>query len=187
MGTNQTVTATFSEPMNAASVIAPETFTVTGPGVTPVPGNVTYDATNDIATFAPIGGTFAAGTTFTATITTAAESVGLLPLASDYVWTFTTGAGPDMTLPLVSATNPVDTAAGVATNQKIVATFDKGMNSTTINGSTFTLMGPGVTPVVGSVTYSTIAEYRNVHSEQRARDQHHLYGNYHDRGRGPVR
>jgi Ice-binding-like/Bacterial Ig-like domain len=158
MGTNQTITATFSEPMLAATIIAPGTFTVTGPGVTPVTGSVTYDATNNIATFAPTGGVFATGITFTATITTAAESVGLLPLASNFVWTFTTGAGPDTTPPLVSATNPAANASSVGTNQNIVATFDKGMDSTTLNGTTFTLMGPGVTPVPGSVTYSTIGD-----------------------------
>ena len=158
MGTTQSISATFSEPMNAASIIAPGTFTVTGPGVTPVPGTVTYDPTNDIATFAPIGGSFATGTTFTATISTAALSMGLLPLANNYVWTFTTGAGPDTTAPQVSSTNPVDMALSVGTNQKIVATFDKGMNSSTINGATFTLMGPGVTPVLGTVTYSTIGD-----------------------------
>ncbi len=158
MGTTQTITVTFSEPMNAASIVAPGTFTVTGPGVTPVPGTVTYDPTNNIATFAPIGGTFAAGTTFTAMVSTAALSAALLPLASNYVFTFTTGAGPDTTPPLVSSTNPANSATNVATNQKIVATFDKGINSTTLNGTTFTLMGPGVTPVLGTVTYSTIGD-----------------------------
>ncbi len=158
MGTTQTITVTFSEPMNAASIVAPGTFSVTGPGVTPVPGTVTYDPTNNIATFAPIGGTFATGTTFTATVSTAALSMALLPLASNYVFTFTTGAGPDTTPPLVSSTNPANSATNVATNQKIVATFDKGMNSTTLNGTTFTLMGPGVTHVLGTVTYSTIGD-----------------------------
>jgi Ice-binding-like/Bacterial Ig-like domain len=156
MGTNQKISVTFSEPMNSASILAPGTFTVTGPGLIPVPGTVTYDATNNIATFAPIGGTFATGTTFTATISTGALSMALLPLANSYVWTFTTGAGPDTTRPLVSSTNPIDTATSVSTNQKIVATFDKGMDSTTLNGTTFTLVGPGVTPVIGNVTYSTI-------------------------------
>ena len=77
MGTNQEVTATFSEPMDPASILAAGTFTVTGPGATPVAGAVTYDATNNIAVFAPTGGTFATSTTFTATLTTAAESSGL--------------------------------------------------------------------------------------------------------------
>ena len=79
-----------------------------------------------------------------------------MPLANNYVWTFTTGAGPDTTPPLVSSTNPADSATLVGTNQKIVVTFDKGMDSTTITGTTFTLTGPGVTPVLGNVTYSTI-------------------------------
>jgi hypothetical protein len=156
MGTNQKISVTFSEAMNSASILAPGTFTVTGPGLTPVPGSVTYDTTNDTATFAPTGGTFATGTTFTATISTGALSMALLPLANSYVWTFTTGAGPDTTKPLVSSTNPVDTASGVSTNQKIVVTFDKVMDSATITGTTFTLTGPGVTPVIGNVTYSTI-------------------------------
>ncbi len=101
---------------------------------------------------------FAASTTFTATITTAAESAGLLPLANNYVWTFTTGAGADTTAPLVNTTNPANGASSVGTNQNIVATFDKGMDSSTLTAATFTLMGPGVTPVLGTVTYSTIGD-----------------------------
>ena len=157
MPTNQKITATFSEAMNSATILAPGTFTVTGPGATSVAGIVTYDSINNMAIFAPTGGDFAASTTFTATITTAAQSlVGSLPLASNFVWTFTTGAGTDTTAPSVTLTNPVDTATLVATNQKITATFNEGMDSTTINPSSFTLTGPGITPVLGAVTYSTI-------------------------------
>jgi hypothetical protein len=156
MPTNQQITATFSEAMNPATILAPGTFTVTGPGVTPVPGTVTYDGTNNIAIFAPTGGNFATSTTFTATITTAAQSLGALPLATNYVWTFTTGASLDTTAPTVLSTNPVDTASGVATNQKVTATFNEGMDSTTITALTFTLTGPGATPVLGTVTYATI-------------------------------
>ncbi|HXN12145.1 MAG TPA: Ig-like domain-containing protein [Candidatus Acidoferrales bacterium] len=156
MGTNQQITASFSEPMNPASILVPGTFTVTGPGATPVAGAVTYDATNNIAAFAPTGGNFATSTTFTATVTTAAESIALLPLASSYVWTFTTGASTNATAPLVTSTNPVDTATGVATNQNITATFSEAMDSTTITPATFTLTGPGATVIAGTVTYSTI-------------------------------
>jgi len=158
MGTNQKITATFSEPMLPLTITVPGTFTVTAPGDLNVAGTVTYDSTNNIATFAPTGGVFAASTTFTATITTAAESASLVHLANNYVWTFTTGAGPDTTAPLVSATNPANGASSVGTNQSVVATFDKGMDSSTLTGVTFTLMGPGVTPVSGTVTYSTIGD-----------------------------
>ncbi len=158
MGTNQAITVTFSEPMGP-STINGTTFTVTGPGVTPVTASmVLYDATNNIALFYPPIGGFAANTTFTAMITTGTESAGLLPLANNYVWTFMTGAGPDTTPPMVSSTNPANLATLVGTNQKIVVTFDKGMDSTTITPTTFTLMGPGVTPVLGTVAYSTIGD-----------------------------
>ncbi|MGA9725236.1 MAG: Ig-like domain-containing protein [Candidatus Binatus sp.] len=160
MGTSQEITATFSEAMNSGTILAPGTFTVTGPMDTPIAGTVSYDAANNVAIFA-VTGSYPAGLQFTATITTAAESVGLLPLASNYVWTFTTGAGPDTTPPLVSSTNPVASATSVGTNQKIVAAFDKGMDSTTVNGTTFTVLetvGIIQVPVPGVVTYSTIGD-----------------------------
>ena len=156
MATNQEVTATFSEPMDPASIVASGTFTVTGPGATGVSGAVTYDAINNLAVFAPTAGTFAISTTFTATLTTAAQSAALSPLASNYVWTFTTGASTNTTAPSVTSTNPVDTSVGAGTNKKITATFSQAINSTTVTQTTFTLMGPGETPVVGMVTYSTI-------------------------------
>jgi Ice-binding-like/Bacterial Ig-like domain len=158
MGTNQEITASFNEPMNSASILASGTFSVTGPGATPVPGAVTYDATNNIAVFAPTGGNFVPGTTFTATLTTAAQSAGLSPLASNYVWTFTTGASTNTTAPLVTSTNPVATSSDASTNQKLTATFSEAIDSTTITPTTFTLIGPGDAPIAGTVTYSTIGE-----------------------------
>ena len=113
--------------------------------------------------------------------------MGLLPLANNYVWTFTTGAGPDTTPPLVSATNPADGASSVGINQNIVATFDKGMDSSTLTPTTFTLMGPGVTPVPGTVTYSTIGDTATFTPSSPTPDQHYLYCDYHDRGYRPVR
>jgi Ice-binding-like/Bacterial Ig-like domain len=158
MGINQQITATFSQPMDPESIVASGTFTVTGPGATPVSGAVTYDAINNLAVFAPTAGSFASSTTFTATLTTAARSAALSPLASSHVWTFRTGASTNTTAPLVTSTNPVDASIGAGTNQKITATFSEPMNSTTITPTTFTLTGPGATPVVGTVTYSTIGK-----------------------------
>ena len=54
MPINQEVTATFSEAMDPATITG-STFTVIGPGLTPVTGNVSYDAANGIAIFAPTG------------------------------------------------------------------------------------------------------------------------------------
>jgi hypothetical protein len=160
MGTSQEITATFSEPMISATILASGTFTVSGPSNTPIAGTVSYDMTNNTATFA-VTGTYPAGLLFTATITTAAESLSLLQLASNYVWTFTSGAGPVATKPSVISTNPAAGAPSVDTNQKIVATFDKGMDSTTLTGTTFTVLetvGIIQVPVPGVVTYSTIGD-----------------------------
>jgi hypothetical protein len=153
--TNRKIEVSFSEAMDATTII-PANFTVTGPGTTPVNGTVTYDATNNTASFVPNGGLLAAETTFTATITTGAESAADVPLASDFVWTFSTSADTDTVKPTVVSTNPADLAPSVATNQKITATFSEAMDSTTITDSTFTIMGPGATPVAGTVTYSSI-------------------------------
>lgn len=151
---NQKVTATFSEAMDPTTIID-STFTVTGPGLTPVGGSVTYDAASDSAIFTPTG-TFAPSTEFTATITTGAQSSADAPLATNFVWTFTTGANSDTTDPTVTSTNPTDLASGIGTNRKITATFNEGMDPSTLTAATFTLTGPGATPVSGTVTYTTI-------------------------------
>ena len=84
------ITASFSEAMNA-STITTATFTVIGPGATPVTGTVTYSASTDIATFTPTNA-LAPGTVYTATITTEVEDVAGNALASNHVWNFTTSA-----------------------------------------------------------------------------------------------
>jgi hypothetical protein len=76
------------------------------------------------------------------------------------VWTFTTVAVADTTPPTVISTVPADNATGVAITGTITATFSEAMDSGTIDATTFTLTGPGLTPVAGAVSYSgTIATF----------------------------
>jgi ice-binding like protein/Big-like domain-containing protein len=89
---NTVVTATFSEAMKS-STINTTTFTLTGPGTTPVAGAVTYVASSDVATFTPTN-PLALNTLYTATITTGAQDLAGNALASDFVWTFTTATAP---------------------------------------------------------------------------------------------
>jgi hypothetical protein len=84
------ITASFSEAMNA-STLTTATFTVTGPGATPVAGTVTYNASTNIARFTPTNA-LAASTAYAATITTGAKDVAGNALASSHVWSFTTSA-----------------------------------------------------------------------------------------------
>jgi hypothetical protein len=75
--------------MNPATIISPATtFTLAASG-TPVAGTVTYDASSYAATFTPTN-PLALDTLYTATITTGAQDLAGDPLASNYVWTFTT-------------------------------------------------------------------------------------------------
>jgi len=70
------------------------TFEVEGPNGLLLIGTVAVDATNKIATFTPASD-LAVGTTFTATITSGVNGVKDVAgnaLASDFVWSFTTGA-----------------------------------------------------------------------------------------------
>ena len=147
--TNTKISATFSEAMNAAT-ITPLTFTVTGPGTTPVAGTVTYFGGSNTATFTPAAN-LAVNTLFTATITTGAKSVPGNALAANFVWSFTTGVAPSTAPPTVIVTIPVNGATNVPTNQKVSATFSTAMDPATINGTTFTLTGPGTTPAAGTV------------------------------------
>src|SRR5579864_1366534 len=142
---NTLVSATCSEAMNPATING-TTFTVTGPGATPIAGTVTYAGTT--ATFTP-SAILANSTVFTATITTGAKDPAGASLAANFVWTFTTAAAPT-----VVSTVPVTGATGVAVNTTISATFSEAMNAATINGTTFTVTGPGATPVAGTVSYA---------------------------------
>jgi Ice-binding-like/Bacterial Ig-like domain len=102
---NTPVVATFSEDM-LASTINTTTFTLTA-GTPPVAvaGVVAYNVASHTATFTP-SSALALSTLYTATITTGAQSLGGDPLATNYVWTFTTAAvACQATVPLGSACN----------------------------------------------------------------------------------
>ena len=148
---NTLVTATFSKAMNPAFLDG-TTFTVTG-GSASVPGQVTYDAASDTAIFTP-SATLLLNTAYTATITTGARDTFGNALASNLVWSFTTGAttcqpGP----PNVLSVGPPNGVNGVCPNTVAVAAFGAAMNPATINATTFTLTGPGALSVTGQISY----------------------------------
>lgn len=141
---NTKVSAIFSTAMDA-STITLATFTVSQ-GTTPVSGAVV--SVGSTATFTPTAN-FALNTTYTGTVTTGAKDVAGNALAADHVWTFTTASGA----PQVISTNPLGNAINVCIPVKIEAAFNNMMDPLTIIPATFTLAGPGTTPVNGSVSY----------------------------------
>jgi len=152
--TNQIVSATFSTPMNPATINS-TTFTLTGPGANPVSGLVAYAAVGNSLTFTPTANLLPS-TTFTATITTGAQNLAGTPLTNNYVWTFTTGAAVAVISPELVSTVPANAAASVPLNQAVSATFTEAMNPLTITTATFQLTGPGGAAVLGAVSYDAI-------------------------------
>lgn len=149
---NRKPTATFSEAMNQLSITT-ATFYVTGPSATPISGEVAYTGTT--ATFTPTSpADLAPNTEYTVTITTGASDLAGNALASNYVWSFTTGDVIDENPPTVILNTPEDDAVEVPLNSKPTATFVEAMDPLTITTTTFTLSGPGTTPVSGTVAYA---------------------------------
>jgi hypothetical protein len=168
--TNTAITAVFTEDMAPATITAPGTFAVTclAPCVTPVAGVVTYVVASRQLVFTPAA-PLAINQLYTATITTAATdlagnqlagNLAPLPAASNFVWTFTTGALPDAIAPTVTLTSPVNLAVGVAINSAVNATFSEAMAPLTVLApGTFTLRvsGPPLGPALaGTVTYAPL-------------------------------
>jgi hypothetical protein len=146
------VTVTFSEAMNPGTING-TTITLTGPGLTAVAGLVSYNVGSKTATFSP-SAALALNTLYTATVTTGAQDKTGNALATNFVWTFTTGntaclAGP----PTVVSVAPPNGTAGVCPNTVAVATFSEAMNPSTISATTFTLTGPAAAAVTGQVVY----------------------------------
>jgi hypothetical protein len=132
----------FSEAMDPTS-INPTTFTVqtSGPPLgSPVTGTVSYNATNKTATFTPVNN-LAAGTFYSGTITTGTKNYSGTALASNYVWTFKTGATGTAdapgAVPLGSAATFRVLAGSALTNVDIVG------NRTQVNGNVG--VSPGTT------------------------------------------
>lgn len=108
---NKRVTATFDRVMNGATLTA-STFTV-HQGTTPVAGTVTY--TGSTATFTPTA-PLDVSLVYTARITTGAMDPQGAALASDYVWTFSTGACSQAAVALGTSGNFAVLAGSTVTN-----------------------------------------------------------------------
>jgi hypothetical protein len=123
-------------------------------GTTAVLGTVDYDGTT--ASFVP-STNLLPGTQYTATITSGVKSMIGIPMAANYVWTFTTVAA---IAPTVVTTDPANNSTGVALNKTVSAIFSMPMDRTTIVSplTTFTLAN-GTTSVPGTVSYTSTTAY----------------------------
>jgi Ice-binding-like/Bacterial Ig-like domain len=151
------ITAAFSEAMDSATLTT-ASFTLACPAGTPVTGGaVTYLAAGYVAALTLPAANLPTSTVCTATITTGAKDVAGNALASNFIWTFTTGVTADTTRPRVTITVPATTDPGptlnAPTNTLITAVFTEDMNPLTILAAgTFTVVNTtdGGTPVTGA-------------------------------------
>lgn len=167
MPANTAISAVFSEDMAPATITATSfTLACAAPCVSPA-GTVSYSVGNRTAVFTPAAA-LAVGTTYTATVTTAATDLAgnalggnqaALPAASNYLWTFTTAAPVAAANVSMLSTNPAAGAVNVCTDASINATFNVSsglrMDPATVNAASFTVTGPA--PGLASVTAASVA------------------------------
>ena len=143
------ISATFSEKMNPATFTA-ASFKINN-GNENIAGTFTFKGQSVI--FNPTA-LLTSNTNYTATITTAVKNDAGVGIASNYIWTFSTGTN---LLPAVISTDPVNLATNVPLNKTISATFNQVMNPQTVNNTSFTLKeGNNLVAGVFSFNGSTI-------------------------------
>jgi hypothetical protein len=143
---NANITATFSEAIDAAT-LTPATFTLTQ-GTTVVSGAVTSPSTTT-ATFNPTDN-LAAGTTYTATLTTGVKNLAGNALAVTKTWSFTTvvtgAAGPQPVDLGLAGNFAILAKSGIGTVPTSAVTGDIGVSpidSTAITGFSLTMDSTG--------------------------------------------
>ncbi|HVD61166.1 MAG TPA: Ig-like domain-containing protein, partial [Gemmatimonadaceae bacterium] len=143
-----TISATFSEPIDQATLTT-TTFALKTSGGTTISGAVTYNSATKTAVFTP-SGPLPNATTFTATLTTGVKDVPGNRLASDFSFSFTTR---DEVPPTVTSMSPANGSTGIPVNTGITVTFSEPMDAATIGSSvTLQITSSGVS-VPGTVTY----------------------------------
>jgi methionine-rich copper-binding protein CopC len=148
VATSTTVSATFSEPVQANTI----TIGLKNAGGTVVSGTTAYDSATQRATFTP-SAALTAGTTYTATVSGAKDTAGNTMTATS--WSFTTAGGTDTTPPSATSTTPANGATGVATSTTVSATFSEPVQANTI---TIGLKNAGGTAVSGTTAYDSATQ-----------------------------
>lgn len=145
---NQAIAITFSENMDKTT-LSDVTFYLKQ-GTNPITGQISYSGTT--ANFDP-GTDLSPNTLYVLTVTTGVKDLAGNAIASSHTVSFTTGAGADLILPMVNATDPMHDATGVARNKVIGLTFSEEMDPSTIN-TTNLILEEGTNAVTGTVDYS---------------------------------
>jgi hypothetical protein len=150
------LTVTFSEPMDGTTLTTSTMTLYLSSSFVPVPGIVTYNVGTNTAAFYP-NAPLSYFTGYTLWISPGAKDLAGNGLTTTVGVAIITMQQPDPTVPAVSNVSPSNNAVDVLVDTKVVVTFNKPMNASTINSSTFTVTPPGGSPVAASVSYDDVA------------------------------
>lgn len=154
---NSGVNVTFNQVMDPATVNT-STVRVLDPSGNAVPGAVHY--TGVTASFVP-SVPFAPNTTYRATVSAAAKSLGGVSMDQDYRWDFTTGTDLGAAAPQVVMTSPMDGDSAVGLTDSLAVYFNEAMDTSSVNSSNIALFDAGGNQLDGTVTYSgTVAVFK---------------------------
>ena len=143
-----TILANFSEPMDAQTLDA---LTLTTGGM-PVPGTAVAFG-RDGMVFEP-DADLDGSTEYTATVGATVTDRSGNAMAEPFVWSFTTAdAGGDVSPPRVVFTDPESAAVDVHFYAGVFATFNEGMDGSTLGAGTFRLQTSDGAEVPGTVSY----------------------------------
>lgn len=143
------ISLAFSEPMDGATITG-ATFTVELAGA-PIPGSVLFSG-NTAAVFAP-SAALQPLASYTAKIASGVKDLAGNALGAPFTWTFTTGAGPDLTAPGLLLTTPASFETNVGLNATVHAIFNEGIDPLSVNAASFSL-SKNLLPVAGTVSFS---------------------------------
>ena len=132
---DSSISALFSEDMDATTVASPATSITLSPAVS---GTIAYDERE--ATFLPASN-LSPGTTYTVTVRNTVKDLAGNTMLNNYTWSFTT-VNPDNIPPQVLVTTPVNGATGVSVTPTISIVFNENMLSSTMtNPANFVVSG----------------------------------------------
>jgi hypothetical protein len=151
------IIATFDEAMDPATIIAPGTFTLFNNtlGII-VPGAVSMNAANTIATFTSTAASLNQSTNYTATITTAAKNAGsITAMPKAVAWSFTTVGSSfigQASVNLLTAGNFVILAqAAITEANPSLGAITGNVGTSPISGAAMTITCTEVTGIIYSV------------------------------------
>jgi hypothetical protein len=168
VATSTTVTATFNESVQAASI----SFVLKDPGNNSVPATVSYNDTTHTATLTP-SAALAGTTTYTATVSGATDSNGNV-MAAPVSWSFTTTAVTNVWQQTTAADFSAGTQSStLVTNNsggevQLAPSFEDDFNGTTLGSSWTTTSwaslggGPANVSVSGGILSVAGSEVRSV-------------------------